>query len=100
MKLTGQAGQYWENFERIMRYMREDPIETRWHERETKAEICSTVVQTTSTGWVEYANSRKEVGHDYIVKFKEGAVLSSLSLLNRPYQDIGQVLKMITIESS
>ena len=28
MKLTGQAGQYWENLERMMRYRREDPVET------------------------------------------------------------------------
>jgi len=28
MKLTGQAGQYWKNFERMMRYRREDPVET------------------------------------------------------------------------
>ena len=27
MKLTGQAGQYWENFEKMMRYRRDDPIE-------------------------------------------------------------------------
>jgi len=26
MKLTGQAGQYWENLESIMRYRREDPV--------------------------------------------------------------------------
>ena len=28
MKLTGQAGKYWENLERMMRYRREDPVET------------------------------------------------------------------------
>jgi len=28
MKLTGQAGQYWENLERRMRYRREDPVDT------------------------------------------------------------------------
>jgi len=28
MKLTGQAGHYWENLERMMGYRREDPVET------------------------------------------------------------------------
>ena len=28
MKLTGQAGQYWENLKRMMRYRRKDPVET------------------------------------------------------------------------
>jgi len=28
MKLTGQAGQYWKNFERMMRYEKEDPVKT------------------------------------------------------------------------
>ena len=28
MKLTGQAGQYWENLERMMRYRRENPADT------------------------------------------------------------------------
>jgi len=28
MKLTGQAGQYWENLEMMIRYRREDPMET------------------------------------------------------------------------
>jgi len=28
MKLTGQDGQYWKNLERVMRYRREDPVET------------------------------------------------------------------------
>ena len=28
MKLTGQAGQYWKNLERMMRYRRDDLVET------------------------------------------------------------------------
>jgi len=28
MKLTGQAGQYWENLERMMRYKRDDLVDT------------------------------------------------------------------------
>ena len=28
LKLTGQAGQFWENLEKIMRYIREEPVET------------------------------------------------------------------------
>jgi len=28
MKLMGQAGQYWKNLERIMKYRREDPVGT------------------------------------------------------------------------
>ena len=28
MKLTGQAVQYWENLERMMRFRRDDPVET------------------------------------------------------------------------
>jgi len=35
MKLTGQAGQYWENLERMMRYRREDPVET-WESMKEK----------------------------------------------------------------
>jgi len=28
MKLTGQARQYWENLERVMRYKRDEQVET------------------------------------------------------------------------
>ena len=35
MKLTGQAGQYWENLERMMRYRREDPVDT-WESMKEK----------------------------------------------------------------
>ena len=35
MKLTGQARQYWENFERMMRYKREDLVET-WEDMKEK----------------------------------------------------------------
>jgi len=31
MKLTGQAEQYWENLERIIRFRRGDPVETWEH---------------------------------------------------------------------
>ena len=38
MKLIGQAGQYKENLERIMRYKRDDPVET-WESMKEKLKL-------------------------------------------------------------
>jgi len=50
MKLTGQAGQYWENLERMMRYRREDPVET-WKSMKEKLMLKYVPRHSVSNYW-------------------------------------------------
>jgi len=50
IKLARQAGQYWENFERIMRYKRKSSGTLGGHEREASVEVRYTIFQSTITG--------------------------------------------------
>jgi len=38
MKLIGQVRHYWENFERVMRYRRDEPVET-WEGMKEKVRL-------------------------------------------------------------
>jgi len=104
MKLTGQAGQYWEILKRMIRYRREDPVET-WEGMKEKL-ILKYVSLSFSQQLLDKWNRsthRNKSATDYIAKFDEylnrcGTI--ELSLPNKPYLGFGPVLGMITAENS
>ena len=54
MKLTGQAGQYWKNLKRMMRYRKENTVKDLGrHEREAYVEVRFTVIQSVIVGQVK-----------------------------------------------
>ena len=72
MKLTGQVGQYWENFERMMRYRREDLVET-WEGMKEKVMlkyVPSSFSQQLLYKW-NRLTQRNKSAIDYIATFDE-----------------------------
>jgi len=72
MKLTGQAGQYWENLERMMRYRREDPVDT-WESMKEKLMlkyVPPSFSQQLLDKWNRWTQGNKSAT-DYIAKFDE-----------------------------
>ena len=104
MKLTRQARQYWKNLERMMRYRREDPVET-WEGMKEKfmlKYVLPSFSQQLLDKWNRWTQGNK-LATDYIAKFDEylnqnGAI--ELESPNKPYLGLGPVLGMIIAESS
>jgi len=71
MKLTGQAGQYWENLERMM-YRMDDPVET-WKGMKEKLMlkyVSSFFSQQLLDKWNRLTQENK-LATEYIAKFDE-----------------------------
>jgi len=72
MKLTGQAGQYWENLKKMIRYRREDPVETRkgMKEKLMLKYVSPSFSQQLMDKWNRWTYENKSaIG--YIAKFDE-----------------------------
>ena len=70
MKLTGQAKQYWENLERMIRYRRDDPVET-WEGIKDKLKYISlSFSQQILDKWNKLTQGNNLATY-YITKFDE-----------------------------
>ena len=104
MKPTGEARQYWENLERMMRYKMDDLVET-WEGMKEKFRlkyVPRSFSQQLLDKWNKITQENKSLT-DYIVKFDEylnrcGAM--EFESPNRPHLDLGQLLKATIAESS
>ena len=99
MKLTEQARQYWENLERVMRYRRDDLVET-WESMKKKLRlkyIPPSFSQQFLNKWNMLTQGSKSppITSQCLMNTWIGAVPSSLSFPNKPYLGLGQVLGMI-----
>ena len=104
MKLTGQARQYWENLERMIRYKREHIVET-WEvmkEKHSLKYISPFFSQQVLDKWNGLTQENKLITN-YIAKFDEylnrcGAI--EFESPEQIYLGLDQVLKTIDAESS
>jgi len=89
-----------------MRYKKDEPVET-WEGMKEKFRlkyVPPSLRQQLLDKWNKLTQGNKSA-IDYIAKFDEylnpcSAIASSLSLPNKPYLGVGQVLGMTTAESS
>ena len=102
--ITGQAGQYWKILERMMRYRREDPVDT-WEGMKEKLMLKyapPSFSQQLLYKWNRWTQGNKSAT-EYIAKFDEylnrcGAI--ELKSPDRPYLGSGPVLGMIIARNS
>jgi len=72
MKLTGQAGQYWKNLERMMKYRRDDLVET-WEDMKENLKlkyVPPSFSQQLLDKWNRLTQENKSAT-EYITKFDE-----------------------------